>query len=92
MSDIVERLKYELENDGPFPGMMFVENVDCINEITRLRADKAALVEALETAHDALNDYTDVNDGPYGEPSPNLAMRTREIISAALAQAKACEP
>lgn len=89
MSDIVEQLSAAA--DGTYDTRCELMH-EAAAEITRLRADKAALVEALETAHDALDDYTDVNDGPYGEPTPNRAMRTRQIISAALAQAKAGEP
>jgi len=86
MSDIVERLKFEIKNDSPLPGMMFVESEECIAEITRLRADKAALVEAL-TAYDSFVGQLDLEC-----KSEDEAFALHIKASAALAQAKAGEP
>lgn len=45
------------------------------------------LVEALETAADALDNYSDTQDGADGTPRPNKAMSAATVVDAALRKA-----
>lgn len=41
--------------------------------------------EALEAAREFIDRFSDVEDGPYGEPVPNRAMQIVAMIDEALA-------
>jgi len=100
MSDIVERLKFEIENDSPLPGMMFVESEECISEITRLRAELQIAQSILgrklvefcadkAALVEALEWYVDHDDAG---PNDEYHLAGLERARSTLAQAKAGEP
>jgi ribosomal protein S11 len=43
--------------------------------IDALQSERDALLEALQDALEFIEGYSDVSDGPYGEPKPNRAMQ-----------------
>jgi hypothetical protein len=46
------------------------------------------LLECLEAALEFVSAYEDVNDGPYGEPVPNVAMQLAHAMRLVIAKAK----
>ena len=54
---------------------------DAATLIGKQRQRIAVLEELLERCAEFLDDYSDVNDGDYGEPEPNKAMRLLSAIN-----------
>jgi hypothetical protein len=61
---------------------------ECVLCGARLIADKAALLAALHLAAEALDAYSDVNDGEDGFPRPNRAMSALQEIDEVILKAE----
>lgn len=53
-----------------------------------LLTDWGIVLAALDDAAEALERYSDVRDGPDGQPAPNAAMTALETVRAAIAQTR----
>lgn len=86
MIDIAARLRSDAHSVEAYSGGEVL--LEAADEIERLRASNADLMAALDEAAEALERYSDVRDGPDGQPVPNAAMTALETVRAAIAKAR----